>query len=156
MQFRHFLGDPVVESESTANPIIEDFYHRYLANENSAAFIKETASRYTTPTLERLAEQGRRLSRRASVLALGFLADYESNHVVGRALVDRDRGVRMLAENAIRALWCRAGSDAQQSELTTIIRMNNARQFDEAKQKAGELIDGAPWLAEAWNQRAVA
>src|SRR5690606_37653483 len=111
---------------------------------------------YTLATLERLAEMGTRMSRRAAVLALGFLADYESNAVLGRALCDEDRGVRLLAENGIRELWRRAGNEDQQQEIGIIIRLNASRQYLEAVIRSDHLIDEAPWIAEGWNQRAVA
>ena len=87
---------------------------------------------------------------------IGFLGSYESNAVIGRALTDSDRGVRMLAENGIRELWCRDGSNAQRQKLQVILRMNASRQFDEAVQLSTEMIDEAPWFAELWNQRAIA
>ena len=49
--------------------------------------------------------------------------------VLDRALTDRDRGVRTLAENGIRALWCRAGNDAQRQQLAIVIRTNAAGQY---------------------------
>jgi predicted O-methyltransferase YrrM len=42
------------------------------------------------------------MARRAAILALGALGDYTSNTAMGRALQDADRGVRILADNAIR------------------------------------------------------
>jgi tetratricopeptide (TPR) repeat protein len=140
----------------TRHPCLNRLYHRYLTDENSAAFIKAVSGRYTLATLQRLAHRGGRSTRRAAVLSLGFLAGYESNAVLGRALHDRDRGVRMLAENAIRDVWFRAGSESQRQQLAILARLNGSRQFDTAAELAGELIDEAPWLAEAWNQRAIA
>jgi tetratricopeptide (TPR) repeat protein len=145
-----------VSNDIVRQPLVDLLYRQYLESEDTAVFVKEVARRYSIPTLERLAERGARLSRRGAVLALGFLADYESNAAVGRALVDRDRTVRTLAENAIRSLWCRCGSENQRQELGVLIRLNNSQQYDEAVLKATHLIDRAPWIAEAWNQRAIA
>lgn len=137
-------------------PAIDRVYQQFLDDEDSASFIKAVADRYTIATLQRLAEFGGRGSRRAAALALGFLAGYESNAILGRALHDSDRGVRMLAENGIRQLWCRAGNETQRHRLATIMRLNNAEQFDEALLSADRLIEEAPWFAEVWNQRAIA
>jgi len=131
-------------------------YARYLADENSAAFISAVSQRYLIGTLERLAEYGRVASRRAATLALSLVGTYESNAVLGRALNDRDRCVRMIAENGLRDLWMRDGSQEQQSRLKVLVRLNASQQFDEAAEAASELIDEAPSLAEAWNQRAIA
>lgn len=137
-------------------PYLVRVYKQYLIDEDSAAFIKAVSERYTTPTLERLVQFGPRISRRAAVMALGFLGQYDSNPVLGRALHDSDRGVRILAESGIRELWLRAGSEWQRQRLGILVRLNVSRHFDEAVHSAGELIEEAPWIAEAWNQRAIA
>ena len=137
-------------------PTLDKLYQRFLDNENSAAFITSVSQRYTIATLERLSYRGSQTSRRAAVLALGFLGNIESNMALGEAMHDNDRGVRLLAEDGIRRLWCRVGSIAQQQRLANIIRLNNAEQFHEAIDHATDLINEAPWFAEAWNQRAVA
>lgn len=143
-------------SDSPRTPVLETHYERYLLDQDSAAFIKNVSLRYTVGTLERLAEQGSRQARRAAVLALGLVADYGSNHALGRALADIDRGVRMLAENSLRAVWVRAGSPSQQQRLESVLRLNAARKYDDSVRAATQLVEEAPWFAEAWNQRAVA
>lgn len=140
----------------TNTPVLDSLYREFLLQEDTASFIRKVALRYTPATLERLATHGTTTSRRGAILALGFVGDYESNPVLGRALVDRDRGVRMLAENGIRAVWCRAGSEIQRQQLETIIRLNQSEQHQDALRRATSLIHNAPWFAEAWNQRAIA
>jgi tetratricopeptide (TPR) repeat protein len=137
------------------HPLLDRFYLHYLDNEDSAAFITATSRHYTLATLERLALQGQRLTRRGAVLAVGFLGDYASNGVLGRALHDSDRVVRVLAENGIFELWCRDGSEAQRREVRIILRLNNAYQFEEARDRADRLLEQAPAFAEIWNQRAI-
>jgi tetratricopeptide (TPR) repeat protein len=99
---------------------------------------------------------GNRESRRAAVLALGLVGDYGSNAVVGRALVDPDRGVRSIAENTITNLWRRVGTETQRQRLGLLVRLNSAQQFKDCIRRASELIAEAPAIAEAWNQRAIA
>ena len=113
-------------------------------------------SRYTLPTLRRLAEFGPRTTRRAAVMAVTFLGGYESNHLIGRALCDEDRGVRLIAENGIRGIWCRAGNPAQRRQIDSIVRLNNSGQYQEAIESATDLLRRAPWYAEAWSQRGIA
>jgi tetratricopeptide (TPR) repeat protein len=144
-------------NERTRTPLLHRLYHRYLTDQDTAAFGQHVAARYGMGTLERLATAGDRMARRAAILALSLLADYQSNAVLGRALGDRDRGVRMLAENGIRTLWCRIGTVEQRQQLEAIIGMNTARHhFQQAAEAASRLINEAPWIAEAWNQRAIA
>ncbi len=131
-------------------------YQRYLDHQDTSAFVQQVSVRYTSGTLERLAEHPDRVVRRGAVLALGYLADYESNPVMGRALVDEDRTVRLLAESGIRNVWTRLGTAAQRQAVVILIRYNTAQHYQEAIRRATLLIDEAPWLPEPWNQRAVA
>ncbi len=137
-------------------PILVTFYETYLEDQESVQFIRSVAQHYTQGTLQRLAEHPVREIRRAAVLALSFVGDYESNAVLGRALHDDDRTVRMLADSGIRSLWCRAGNIEQQERLAVLVRLNLAKRYQEAAQRATALLAEAPWLAEAWNQRAIA
>jgi len=137
-------------------PILVSFYETYLADQDTAQFLRHVQQYYTQGTLQRLAEHPAPQIRRAAVLALGLLGDYEANATMGRALHDDDRTVRMLAENGIRSVWRRAGTPKQQELLAVIVRLNESRRYQEAAQRASQLIAEAPWLAEAWNQRAIA
>ncbi len=143
-------------SDAIRLPFLTLLYQQYLANQDSAAFIRKISQTYTQGTLERLACHGSPDVRRSAILALGFLGDYDANHTMGRALVDEDRTVRMLAENGIRNLWNRAGTQEQCQTLAVLIRLNTAQQYRQAAERATRLLEEAPWFAEAWNQRAVA
>ncbi len=143
-------------SQSPRVPLLSTFYQEYLDAQDSADFTQKISRSYTQGTLQRLADHESREIRRAAVAALGFLGDYEANHVMGRALQDEDRTVRTLAENGIRNVWRRAGGDAQRQHLSVVIQLNSAKQYEEACRRATELTEKSPWLAEAWNQRAVA
>jgi len=141
---------------SAKTTLLDALYQRYLTDEHSARFVADVSRHYTLATLARLAAGGSRATRRAAVLSIGFLGDYTHNALLGHALHDRDRVVRLLAENSIRELWFRDGSEEQQHQLQTIIRLNNCRRFDRAAQEATRLIEEADGFAEAWNQRAIA
>jgi tetratricopeptide (TPR) repeat protein len=145
-----------VDSNRVRSPVLVGYYSRYLTNNNRAMFTKRVARRYACATLERLVAVGDHTTRRAAVLALSLLSDYSSNAVLGRALVDRDRGVRTIAENGIRELWCRVGSRDQRQTLHMVVALNEERQFSDAAQLATELIHNSPWIAEAWCQRGTA
>ena len=143
-------------SSNLRSPLLAEHYEHYLRDEDDRAFTSRVSQRYSIGTLERLAWGGERMIRRAAVFALGLLGDFRSNAILGRALHDEDRGVRTLAESGIRVVWCRAGSEGQRRELGMVIRMNSARRFADAIRRATRLVESAPWLAEAWNQRAIA
>jgi tetratricopeptide (TPR) repeat protein len=143
-------------SQNARTPLLHALYHQYLVNQNLDAFGAVVAERHSVGTLERLSVVGDRMTRRAAVLALGQLGDYASNAALGKAMQDTDRGVRMLAENGIRLLWCRDGTDDQQRRIDELVELNAARRFHEAIDEATRLISEEPSLAEAWNQRALA
>ena len=145
-----------MSEDSNRIPILEQLYQDFLNNENSASFIRAVSKHYTLGTLARLARCGGRVSRRAAVLAVGMVGDYQDNAVLGRALCDSDRAVRLLADNGIRSLWFRCGNANHRKELQTLARLNNNLEFDEAVHRASQLIESAPWIPEAWNQRGFA
>ena len=90
------------------------------------------------------------------MLALSYLGQFDTNPVLGHGLRDSDRGVRIVAENGIRDVWCRAGNEKQRQDLQSIIRLSQAGRFAEVIPAATQLIEAAPWFAEVWNQRAIA
>ena len=145
-----------MDTRRLRTPVLVIYYNRYLTNNDCTMFIKRVSRRYVNTTLERLLVMGDHVTRRAAVLALSLIGDYTSNAVLGRALVDRDRGVRTIAETGIRELWCRIGTRPQQEMLREVSDLNDQRQHSEAAQLATELIHNSPWIAEAWCQRGTA
>jgi tetratricopeptide (TPR) repeat protein len=143
-------------SEDQREPRLLKFYREYLDRPDCSAFSSRAADCYSEGTLQRLASHPRREIRRAAVLALGCLGDYDSNPILGAALLDPDRTVRILAENSIRQVWARAGGEKERGQLERIIRMNAARHFEKVVRVASDLIRRSPNFAEAWNQRAYA
>ncbi len=137
----------------TQRPLLAYHYERYLVDQNAGTYIRSISSSYTVGGLERVAISCDPASRRGAVLALGRLADYRSNHVLGQALVDKDRGVRTLAENAIQQVWLRIGTTSHQRHLAAIGEQLDDREFERAAQLATALLDETPWLAQAWYYR---
>ena len=137
-------------------PVLVIYYNRYLTNNDCAVFIKRVSRRYSCATLERLVFVGDHTTRRAAVLALSLLGDYSSNAVLGRALVDRDRGVRTIAESGIRELWCRVPNAKHRDILRVVVQLNEERRHVEAARLASELIHKSDEIAEAWCQRGIA
>jgi len=145
-----------VSTDPTRPPLLLVLYQRYLDHQDSGEFARGASRLYSAGTLQRLARHPSREVRRAAVLALGFIGDYDANHTMGCALLDEDRTVRTLADNGIRAVWTRAGNEAERRELEAIVRLNAARLHKEALGRATWMIERTPWFAEAWHQRAVA
>ena len=142
-----------MKRNSCHRPLLVVFYEQYLIDQNIDTFLRAVTCRYTNSTLERILASGDRMARRSAVLALGRLADYHSNRALGCALVDSDRGVRTLAENAIRNLWMRVGTPVQRHQLSIIVETIEEKEHQQAARLADQLIQDAPWIAEAWCQR---
>jgi tetratricopeptide (TPR) repeat protein len=138
------------------SPYLLELYQEFRVRQDSGTFARRASNLYTVGTLERLAHHPQREVRRAAVLALGFLGDYEVNHTLGCALVDEDRAVRLIADTGIRSVWARAGTEAERRQIGEIIQINTAQMSNEALRLATKLIHRAPWFAEAWHQRAIA
>jgi tetratricopeptide (TPR) repeat protein len=145
-----------VSDDNPRMPRLLVLYQEYLDRSDSAIFINKVSKWYSQGTLERLSRHAQCEIRRAAVLALGFIGDYGTNHALGCALLDNDRTVRTLAENSIRCVWTRAGTDVDRGELNTIMRLNAAQQYDKVIPRATKLLSRSPTLAEGWNQRAYA
>lgn len=148
--------DTRVKDRQTTTARLERLYARYLDAGDVAQFIERVTAAYLPGTLARLAVTGSRLARRGAVTALGLTSDFECNAMLGRALRDSDRGVRILAEGAIRNVWRRDGAPAERDILSRVIRLNVAGRFDEAALLASKLLVQAARFAEGWNQRALA
>jgi tetratricopeptide (TPR) repeat protein len=140
-------------SDFTPVPLLVEFYEQYLVDHDIARYLRLTSQHYMVGTLERLVERGERAARRGAILALGRLADYRSNHILGRALVDLDRGVRTLAESAIIRVWRRIGAPDHERRLAAVDEQIEDCDFDRASRMAGKLIQEAPWIAHSWYQR---
>ncbi|MCG8450031.1 MAG: tetratricopeptide repeat protein [Pirellulales bacterium] len=131
-------------------PLLVHHYEAYLVDQDVNNYVHDLTAHYTIGSLERLAFSGDRTARRGAVLALGRLADYRTNTILGRALFDSDRGVRTLAESAIRRVWMRVGTPAQQRHLAAINQYLENQEYPRAAQVATALVQDAPWVAQAW------
>ena len=132
------------------------FYHTYLLRQDSAAFVRSVAETYQLSTLAALARRGDIQQRRAAILAIGFLGDFSHHRVMGRALSDEDRGVRLAAESGIQRIWMSQGTVGQRRELQVAERMLAAHQTDEALVVIKEVCRHASGFGEAIRLRGVA
>ncbi len=143
-------------SDKFRYPALDRYYQRYLEDENTADFIRYVSAHYSIGTLTRLADCGQTISRRAAVLMIGYVGTYSENEVMGQALNDRDRAVRLLADHGIRDIWGRQGTPSQQTQLQRLYQLINKHDLSNAIALANELIVENSDLSEAWSQRAIA
>lgn len=137
-------------------PLLDKIYQEYLEHENSAEFIRLVSASYNIGSICRLAEFGQTISRRAAVLTIGFLGNYSQNEIMGRALTDSDRAVRMLADHGIRDIWGRQGSPAHQAAIERIYQLISRHRMHEAIEIANQILSEDETISEAWSQRAIA
>ncbi|MEM8680410.1 MAG: tetratricopeptide repeat protein [Planctomycetota bacterium] len=139
----------------SCRPALCRFYQRFLRNRDSAQFAHEVLDSYSMATLERLAYQGEPEVRRAAVLALGHLGDFRCNHVIGRALRDSDRGVRLVAERYCREIWATGGLTQHRQALAVADRLETVGRFEEAFEIASQICMADPRYAEAWRHTGI-
>ena len=95
------------------DPVLLEVHERFLHSQDTVRFVFEVRERYMAGTLSRLATHADCRVRRAAVFALGFVGDFEAHQIVGAALLDEDRSVRVTADGACRRVWNRGGSKQQ-------------------------------------------
>lgn len=139
--------------EHRYRPLLVYDYERYLIDQDIDRYLHNVSDRYSIGSLERVATNTDRAARRGAVLALGRLGDYQSNTILGRALVDSDRGVRTLADSGIRRIWSRIGTPTQQRHLVAIGEHLDRLEYNRAAQIATAIVEDAPWIAQAWYYR---
>ncbi len=137
-------------------PILLEQFEAYLRDRDLETFRREVSQRYTEGTLVRLLDSPEVRARRASVLALGQVASFQSNAAVARGLRDVDPIVRELAHDALWSIWFRADRPDNNQTLREVRDLIAKDRLDAAETLATRLIERAPQFAEAYNQRAIA
>ncbi len=145
-----------MSSQPNQSTLLDRFYQEFLRTERSADFVDRVSRHYCMATLSDLCAKGQRTTRRAAALAIGFLGDYSSVESLGRALLDADRAVRMLADHGLRQLWFRQGLHSEQLVARRLARLNTRGQHEAALELARHALTENDSLAEVWHQRALA
>lgn len=122
------------------------------AQDGMREFRDGVKSRYTEGTLQRMLTFEEVRTRRAAVLALGFVATMKSNAAIAACLVDGDLLVQRFAADALWEIWFRAGTDDQNYQLQQALCQPDA---ERVRLALDELISQAPDFAEPYNQRAI-
>ncbi|QDV70174.1 hypothetical protein Poly24_38930 [Rosistilla carotiformis] len=131
-------------------------YRRYLDASDSLEFFRTVNESYTVETLLTLLRRGDHESRRASALALSMVGDVRAAEALGHRLCDRDRGVRLMADDAFRAILVRDAAPSHHQNLLQVMHLNDGGEFAAALTPAMVLVQQAPRYAEAHHQLAIA
>jgi tetratricopeptide (TPR) repeat protein len=156
------LRDHAPTEEFTLNPkterhsILLRYYQQYLSDADTARFIAQVAKRYSIATLERLLVSGDVNARRAAALAIGLLGDASCINALGPLLCSSDRKLRLVVDDAIRAIGSRCGTAAHRQKLEKIIRANECGDFERVVEMSSELMNSSGRIAECYHQRSLA
>lgn len=145
-----------MEERAIRYSILLTYYQRYLNDGDTAQFIAAVARRYSVNTLQRLVCSGDRYARRAAALALGLLGDVRCYSVLGPLLRNRDRKLRLVVDDALRAIAAREGSANERQQLELIVRCNECGNFERSVDLATQLIESTGGTAEVYHQRSLA
>lgn len=145
-----------MEERATRYSILLTYYQRYLNNGETAQFIAAVAVKYSLATLQRLSASGDTYSRRAAALALGLIGDMRSNTVLGPLLRSRDRKLRLVVDDALRAISAREGTATQRQQLERIVRCNECGHFERSIELSTHLIESTGGTSETYHQRSLA
>lgn len=138
------------------NSLLCQLYEQYQRDEDCPTFVRNVSQKYAVGTIEKLAASKEANTRKAAVLALGFLGDVHNTPTLGKLIQDPCSVIRSMAEQAIQQAWFRVGTEKEQKELLHIERLNMANEYERVVALSTELIESNPDIAEAWNQRAIA
>lgn len=143
------------ESNSRQSVLVK-YYQRYLADGDTPTFITSIAQIYSIATLERLLTAGDIQSRRAAALALGLIGPANCVAKLGPLLNASDRKLRLVVDDALRAISAREGSAHQRGVLEQVIRMNECGQFEKSVELASNCIEQTGGTSELFHQRSLA
>jgi tetratricopeptide (TPR) repeat protein len=143
--------------EGNANSLLVDYFRTLQEDKDVAAFGERVAARYPEETLDLILTKSKEVvARQAAVTALFVHGTYQrSNSALGRALADSDPLVRSLAQDALWAVWCRAGTPEQNQMLRQVSTLIDSGDLKQAESLVNTLITQAPDFVEASNQRAI-
>lgn len=136
--------------------ILVKLYQRYLSDGDTPQLIANLAKHYTNTTLERMLLSGTVQSQRAAALALGLLGNASSIRILGPYLRSQDRRLRMVVDDALRAIASREGSSEERQLLEQVIRFNECGNFEKAYDLATKVIEQSGGTAEFYHQRSLA
>lgn len=144
--------------DSTDTTLLVESFETVLKDRDVEAFRTRVDARYPEESLTRILTSSPDVrARRAAALAAGLSASFRvSNAAVAKGLKDGDPAVRNLTENALWAIWFRAGTPEHNKAVAEVSQLIAERELDRAIEKATKLIEKAPDFAEAYNQRAIA
>ena len=137
-------------------PGILSFYKQFLSDGDSVVWVCKVAEIYSVTTLARLTTSNYSLIRQASVLALGMMGDREVLEFLGPMLNDDDRKVRVLADDAVKAIEARSLPLRGRALLERMLVQIESNHIKAAVSTANQIIASFPQSSEAYCRRALA
>jgi len=137
-------------------PGILSFYKQFLSDGDSVAWICKVAESYSFVTLARLTTSEHSPVRQSAVLALGMIGNWDALEFLCPMLSDSDRKVRVLADDAVKAIENRSLPLRGRALLERMLVQIESNRIKAAVTTANRLIASYPQTAEAYCRRALA
>jgi len=137
-------------------PGILSFYKQFLSDGDSVTWICKVAEVYSVVTLARLTTSEHSPVRQAAVLALGMIGNRDALEFLCPMLNDNDRKVRVLADDAVKAIENRSLPLRGRALLERMLVQIESNRITAALTTANRLIASYPQTAEAYCRRALA
>jgi tetratricopeptide (TPR) repeat protein len=131
-------------------------YKQFLSDGDSAAWICKVAENYSFVTLTRLTNSVQSTVRQAAVFALGMIGNREAIEYLAPRLNDSDKKVRVLADDAIKAIEGRSIPLRGRAMLERMLVQIESNHILAAVTTANRIIASYPQAAEAYCRRALA
>jgi tetratricopeptide (TPR) repeat protein len=131
-------------------------YKQFLSDGDSAAWICKVAENYSFVTLARLTDSLQPTVRQAAVFALGMIGNREAIEYLAPRLNDSDKKVRVLADDAIKAIESRNIPLRGRAMLERMLVQIESNHILAAVSTANRIIASYPQASEAYCRRALA
>ncbi len=131
-------------------------YKQFLSDGDSSAWICKVAENYSFVTLTRLTDSVQSTVRQAAVFSLGMIGNREAIEYLAPRLNDSDKKVRVLADDAIKAIESRSIPLRGRAMLERMLVQIESNHILAAVTTANRIIASYPQAAEAYCRRALA
>lgn len=131
-------------------------YKQFLSDGDSATWICKVAEKFSFVTLTRLTCSLQSTVRQAAVFALGMMGNREAIEFLAPRLNDVDKKVRVLADDAIKAIESRSIPLRGRALLEKMLVQIESNEILTAVATANRIIASYPQASEAYCRRALA
>jgi len=142
-----------MHEQSVAAHRLSRLVRMHLDAGNEAALVAELGAHWSPDCLALLLQDEDEAVAQAAAVSLGLIGEMRDCGRLAELLHHTEPSVVRAAENALWAIWFRAGGSLGQAVLTKIVGSIEAGETDNTVALLTELIRSKPSYAEAYHQR---